>query len=161
MKAGRKPPDSPAIDAMYARRTAALAGKPDKDVLLALQAMVADFEGLKDTSELAARAAALGRDKHVRDALKKDRDEDSREQREYDEILAAEHQLSSDERPAALAQLRERWKKLAATADLPEDSVDRRIARRVLRGLSMGAADRVKDADYLKVVAEYRPARQR
>jgi hypothetical protein len=159
MKSGREPRDQARIDGLFDRRRAAAEGS-DKDAYVALEAIIADFAGLKDTSALAARAEALGRDKRVRDALKKDREEEAREQRQTDEIIALERQLSiPEERPAALVQLRDRWKKLAAAADAEGDSVDRRMARRIQRGLSMGAADRVQDPAYLKVIEAYRPPR--
>jgi hypothetical protein len=158
MKSGRKPRDQAQIDAIYAKRLAAASAmKESKDTFLALDALAKDLAGLKDVSEPSARAAALGRDKQVRDALKKDRDEENRERRQMEEILTAEDQLSSDGRSMALVQLRDLWKKLASTANRPADSADRRIARRMLRGLSMGVAERTKDEEYRKIVAEFRP----
>jgi poly(3-hydroxybutyrate) depolymerase len=161
MKSGRKPRDQAQIDAIYTKRLGAVSAmKEGKDAFLALDALVKDFTGLRDVSEPAARAAALGRDKQVRDALKKERDEENRERRQTDELLAAENQLaSSDGRPMALAHLHDRWKKLAAAANGPADSADRRIARRMLRGLSAGVAERVKDEEYRKMVEEFRPPR--
>src|SRR5713101_2158347 len=107
-ESGRKPRDQSQIDAIYAKRLdAASALKQDKDTFLALEALVKDFSGLKDVAEAASRVAELGRDKKVRDAVKKDREEENRERRQTDEILAAENQLlSSDGRPMALAHLR-------------------------------------------------------
>ena len=61
------------------RVATATTGRRDKDTFLALQAIAADFEGLIDVSALAAQAAELGRDKNIQDALKKDREEDGRE----------------------------------------------------------------------------------
>ena len=133
--------------------------KQDKDTFLALEALVKDFSGLKDVAEAASRVAELGRDKKVRDAVKKDREEENRERRQTDEILAAENQLSTDGRSMALVHLRDRWKKLAAVANGPADSADRRIARRMLRGLSSGVAERTKDEEYRKMVDEFRPQR--
>src|SRR5262249_52371567 len=112
-----------------------------------------------DVSGPAGRASAMARDKRVRDALKKERDEESREQRELDEILAGESQLAQiEQRQAALGQLHDRWKRLSAAAKLTDDSAERRIARRVLRGLAMGAGERTKDPDYRKIVEQYRLA---
>ena len=45
-------------------------------------------------------------------------------------------------------------------ANAESDSVLRRIARRTTRGLAMGACERTKDVEYLKLIASYRPARQ-
>ena len=124
--------------------------------------MAADFEGLKDVSELASRAAGLRRDKSVREALKKDRAEEETEQRQTSEILHLERQLlSTEERQTALNQLRARWKKIASEANATADSRERRMARRILRGLMMGSGERVKDAEYRAVLAEFRPANAR
>lgn len=154
MKSGRKPRDEAQLERILAKRIAA-PHSSDKDTFLALENIVADFTGLKDVSALAAKAAELGRDKRVRDALKKDRAEESQEQRQLDDVLSLENQLASpDQRQSALAQLRDRWKKLNAASKASNDSPDRRIARRILRALSSG--QRVQDPEYRKIVEEYR-----
>src|SRR4051812_42432581 len=147
------------IKEIFARRAAAVESlASDKDRRLALEAMVADFEGLVDVSAFAKRAAELGRDKHVRDALKKEREDEAREQREVQQIFSLESQLATvEQRGQALASLRSEWKRLAGLANAPSDTLERRMARRVLRGLSMGARDRVVDREYLTIVNEYRP----
>jgi len=61
------------------------------------------------------------------------------------------------QRETALKQLRGRWKKLSEMANLTDDTAERRMARRVLGGLSMGVT--VQDPDYLAIIREYRPAR--
>jgi hypothetical protein len=152
MKSGRKPREEAEIDQIYATRIA------HEDSLAGLQSLVADFTGLKDMSAQAARVAALARDKRVRETLKKERDEETREERDLQEILGLETQLAvAEQRLSALGQLRSRWKHLAAAAAAPADSSDRRIARRVSRGLWMGARDRVQDTDYQKILADFRP----
>src|SRR5207302_960434 len=81
MKSGLKPRDDREIDQIFAKRQAAVdAAKVDKDTFLALQAIADDFDRLKDVRAIAVRAAELGRDKNVRAALKRDRDEDDREE---------------------------------------------------------------------------------
>jgi hypothetical protein len=149
------------IGQIYARRVAAIDSIPsEKDRFLALEALAADFEGLKDVSQFAARAAALGRDKRVREALKKDRDEEAAEQRETQQILTREAQLKAAERRGeTLGELRSEWKRLSAMANGPADTAERRMARRVVRGLSMGTAERVSDGEYLKIVEGYRMGR--
>ncbi len=162
MKSDRKPRDAAWIEQVYLSRTAACDAKSGKELLLALEAMAADFEGLRDVSGLESRAAVLRRDKQVRDALKKDRAEEESEQRQTGEILNLERQLlSTEEKQTALNQLRARWKRIASTANAAEDSTERRMARRILRGLMMGSGDRVKDAEYRAMLAEFRPANSR
>jgi len=160
MKAGRTPRDQSRIDQAFARRTAAAAQKTGKDLYLELEALATDFTSLKDVSEFTSRAAGLQRDKQVREALKKDRSSDENEQRQIDEILAMERQLIfAEERSNVLMQLRDRWKKVAATANGSSDSPERRMARRILRGLTMGADERTKDMEYRAILASYRPPR--
>ncbi|MEP6535606.1 MAG: hypothetical protein ABJF23_09835 [Bryobacteraceae bacterium] len=157
MKSGSKPVDQALVENLFLRRTAGCEQKSGKELLSALEAIAADFDGLKDTGDLSSRAASLRRDKRVRDALKKDRAEEESEQRQTDEILGMERQLiSSEEKQTVLSQLRVRWKHIAAAANAPEDSPERRTARRILRGLTMGAGERVKDADYRALLAEFR-----
>jgi predicted esterase len=153
--------DEGKIDEMFAKRMAAI--KPDvadKETYLSLQAIVVDFEGLKDVSALAVRVAELGRDRAIRAALKKDRDEDDREEATMRDIRTAEARLAtSDERIDALAELRRRWRDLSVMARRPDDSADRRLARRVLTGLAAGAP--ASDADYQQIINEFRFTRGR
>lgn len=157
MRAGRKPRDQAEIDRIFAQRVAAVkTGEPGLETWLALDGLAKDFDGLKDVSELAARAAALGRDKRVREALKRDRLEDERERRTTAQIVAAEGRLPSDDRMAALAELKLNWKTLFTAATATEDSAGRRMARRILRGLAMSANERTVDPDYRKIIDEFR-----
>ena len=91
MKAELEPRDDAEIDRMLAARVAAAGTGSDKDTFRALQAIADDFQGLRDVSAFARRAAELGRDKTVRAALDAERDQDRREEavlREID-VLAA------------------------------------------------------------------------
>jgi poly(3-hydroxybutyrate) depolymerase len=158
MKAGRKPRDEQEIDRLFAKRAAAAGGKADKDAFLAAQSMVDDFKGLRDVTSLEARATELGRDSSIRAALKKDRDDDDREEGLLREITSAGARLATeDERADALAELRQRWKTLSDQAKQKDDSAQRRLARRVLG--SLGASAITKDPDYLKIIAQYRIGR--
>jgi poly(3-hydroxybutyrate) depolymerase len=159
MKSGLKPRDEQEIDRLLARRAAvAETARAGKDTFLAVQAIAADFKGLRDVASFEARAAELGRDAGVRAELKKDRDEDDREVALLRDITSAGARLTSeDERLSALAELRQRWKGLSEQAKQPDDSVQRRVARRVLGSLSAGAI--TKDPDYLNIIAQYRLGR--
>jgi hypothetical protein len=61
MKSGLKPKDDAEIDRLLAARVAALGSGTDKDTFRALQAIAEDFQGLRDVSAQAKRAAELGR----------------------------------------------------------------------------------------------------
>jgi predicted esterase len=158
MKAGLKPRDDNELDRLFAKRVAAVGtGQADKETLLALQAIIANFQGLRDVSSFTSRAAELDRDKGIRAALKKDRDEDDREEMMLRDLTSAATRLASgEERSGALAELRQRWKDLSEQARKPVDSSERRLARRVMGALSAGAT--TQDPDYLKIIAEYRRA---
>jgi poly(3-hydroxybutyrate) depolymerase len=158
MKSGLKARDDGEIDQIFAKRQATVdTTKVDKDTFLALQAIADDFDRLKDVRAVAARAAEMGRDKDVRAALKRDRDDDDREESMLDDIRMAEARLEAADRGDALQELRRRWKDLSDTAHAPDDSAARRRARRVLSGLSAGVI--TKDPDYLRIINQYRLAR--
>ena len=164
MKSGLKARDPQELGRIFARRLAgAAAAGTGKDRMLALQSIVADFDGLEDAavlSPLSAQAAALERDPAVRDALKQDQQEDEREQRMVGEMAGAEERLDSQppaQRLETRQELVQRWKQLAGQAQAPEDSADRRLARRVLAMLS--ATVRSNDADYLEMIRPYRVRR--
>jgi predicted esterase len=154
MKAGLEPRDNAEIDRIFGSRAASTdVTRNDKDTFRALQALVDDFQGLKDVSRLARRAAELGRDRSIRAALDKERDDDRREDSILRDVESMTARLFSDNRLVALNQLRQLWKALSARADNPVDSTERQMARRVLAALS---ADGTNDADYRKIIAEYR-----
>jgi poly(3-hydroxybutyrate) depolymerase len=171
MKSRLKPRDDAEIDRIYASRLAAVgagaadppspqaSARQDKETFLRLRAIADDFAGLKDVKAVADRADALARERAVRAALKQEDDEDAREERTLQEVWAAEAKLASvDEHFGALNELRRKWKQLSDASQRPDDSGERRIARRVLGGLSNGAT--TTDPDYLKIIAEYRAVRR-
>jgi poly(3-hydroxybutyrate) depolymerase len=109
MKSGRAARDEGKIERIFAKRAVSAQGS-DKDAYVALKEIAADFEGLKDVSEQAARAAALGRDKRVTEALKQERREEEQESRLVGDLMAAEARLASPaERLGAMQELRDRW----------------------------------------------------
>ncbi len=156
MKRALKPRDNAEIDRLFAARMASVGAGTDTETFRRAQAIVDDFQGLRDVSALARRAAELGRNKGVRAAIDAERDEDRREADILTDVASLESRLSSDDRLAALNQLRQKWKTLSAQAMHADDSPQRRMARRVLGALS---ADGTTDAEYLKIIAEYRVQR--
>ena len=56
---------------------------------------------------------------------------------------------------ASLIALRERLSKLAQKAGANDDSPERSQARRVLRAITVGAAGRAADREYLKLLEQY------
>ena len=161
MKSGRKPRDQAEVDAIYAARIAR-AGAVSADTYAAISAIVADFTGLDDVTELSAKVAAIGADKHFQAAMKetakKDQEADDQE-RMMSQVVLGEETLLKDasHRADALKRLRQRWMNLSAKANAPSDAPERREARRVLSGLSMSVSS--QDQDYLAIVREFRMAR--
>lgn len=158
MAAGRAPRNNALIDSLYAVRTSAADSLTGAAAVTALEAIAADFRDFKDVAAVSARAAALRKDRAVRDAFKRLTDEERSEERKMLEIFGLERQLADREtRPVALGHLRSEWKRLAADSAETNDSANRRIARRVMRSLAMGAAERSADPDYRKIIAEFAP----
>ena len=75
------------------------------------------------------------------------------------EQLAQRITWSDDSDGRTLLELRQRWKELSEKSKKPEDSSERRLARRVLGTLSATVAS--TDPDYLKIISEYRTGRGR
>jgi dienelactone hydrolase len=161
MKSKLTPREDAVLDRIFAKWLAAAEAMTDlKDQYLALQGIARDFEGLRDVAAVARRAEALGREREVRDALKRERDEDVREEQLLTAVKTAEAQLESDDtRAMALMQLRRQWKTIADAARRPEESPERRMMRRVLSSISSGVT--TTDPEYLKIIAEYRTGRGR
>jgi len=91
MKSGRRARDAALIDKTVRQAVAQAAAQTnDKDTALALAALASDFDGLKDVSEFTRREAELRRSKTVKDALKKDRSDEQREQQLMGEIAGLE-----------------------------------------------------------------------
>lgn len=161
MAASRRPRDDAWIEAVYGarmERTGALTGAAR---VMALEAMAADFRPFRDVSVLRTEAVALRKDKAVRHAFQRELDEERAERRTMGEMFDLERQLGEiGTRSAAMGQLRGEWKRLRAEAESGQDSARRRVARRVIRSLGMGVSERVADADYRKLVGEFRPERR-
>jgi hypothetical protein len=152
-----KPKEPAEIDRLLAvRKAAVFGGPPDHHTFLALQAIVTDFDGLADVSDLARRVAELGRDEGIRAALRNALDDDRREESIMREMTSLADRLSSGDRQRALAELRQRWTALSAEAKQPTDTTGRQLTRRVLAALS---ADGTTDAEYAQIIAEYRMPR--
>jgi hypothetical protein len=158
MKTGRRPRDDSLIDATFSkRRQQAESQTSDLSLCLALEALAADFDGLRDVTTFASRAAELRRQKNVKDALKKDRAEEQREDRMFTELLELEYGLAEPaSRANSLSQLRGRLANLAKQSNAAEDSPDRRMARRVLRGTFARSRELINDPEYQKLLGDMR-----
>jgi hypothetical protein len=159
MKSGRRNRDEALIDRLLEkRRAAAEAAAAPVETVHRLEALAADFSGLRDVSGAATRAKALSQQPDVKKALARDRDLDAAESRMLADIFELEASLGDDERRAtALMSLRSRLSALAKKAAEEEESPARSQARRVLRAITSGAAGRVQDREYRALLEQLAP----
>jgi hypothetical protein len=156
MTSGRRARDETIVDRLLEKRRQQIAASTSPaDTVHRLDALVADFKGIRDVSAEAARAKDLSKQADVKKALARERDADDREERTLGDIFDLEAGLRDDRRVQSLLQLRNSLEKLARAADATEDSPERSQARRVLRTITAGASERVQDDEYRALLAQY------
>jgi len=157
MKTGRRTRDDALVDRLFEKRQRLIAASTGAaDSVHLLDALVADFQGLRDVSTEAARAKDLSRQSEVRKTLARERADDDAEARLLEDIFDLEAGLSDERRhDAVLIQLRDRLSRLARAANAAEPSPARNQARRVLRAIPSGAAERLQDPEYRKLLDQY------
>jgi hypothetical protein len=122
-----------------------------------LDALAADFQGLRDVSADAGRAKTLAKQPDVRKALDRERTADDEDWRTVSEIIEVERTLAdSDRRAESLLRLRTELAKLSRAANAEDDSPSRSRARRLLRMITAGASERVDDREYRAILDQYR-----
>jgi hypothetical protein len=137
MKRGLRSRDQKMIDGIFAKRTArAEAQTRSVDKMRELKSIAADFQTFKDVSQISARAAAMERQQDVKDAIKAEAADEMRELQITSEVFRL---LKSIGNRATFETLKGRVTELLGQAKAEKDSTDRRIARRVLAGLSASA----------------------
>jgi poly(3-hydroxybutyrate) depolymerase len=148
MKSGRRARDGEMLDRIFAERVAQVNARKDGlDAVLALESLAADFQGLKDVSKFAQRAAALRNQKDVQREIAEDHLAEQREAKQTNEIYRL--------RGENMGVLKARVMELSRQAKSPDDSTDRRIARRILSGF--GSSFRgVRDPQLQEIVTEAR-----
>ena len=156
MKSARRPREDTLIDRLLEKRRAAAAAANDVDAVHLLDAIVADFTGLRDVAGEAARLKQLSQQGDVKKALSRERDADAAESQMLSEIFELEASLGDDERRAtAIMSLRDRLSRLAKKAGADTESAERSQARRVLRAITAGAAGRVQDPEYRALLDQF------
>jgi hypothetical protein len=157
MKSGRRPRGEALIDGLLEKRRQMVAASTSMtETVHLLQALVSDFRGLRDVSAEEARARELLKQPDVKKALARERADDDAEARMLAEIFDLEARLSAEVgRAAAVLRLRERLSKLSDAANANEESAERTRARRVLRAITAGAAERVQDREYRMLLERY------
>jgi predicted esterase len=157
MQSGRRSRDEGLAARVLEKRRSRIAASSDvAETVYLLRALVEDFKGLADVSAEARRLDGLLRQSDVKKALKSERESDDAEQRMMEEIFTLEAQLGDEARDAALITLRERLSKLSRKAAGEADTPERSQARRVLRLITAGAAERTSDRQYLKLLEQFR-----
>lgn len=159
MASGRRSRDDALIERLWSARAATIAAAGEtSDAVLLLRAMADDFRAFRDVKALEARAADLSRRKDIRRALDRDRDADEKEGRLRDEFDRREAALRDPAlRLESLRDLATMLADLHTEATVSTDSPERARARRVLRGILVGAGEGVRDDAYVALLRPYRP----
>lgn len=157
MKSGRRTRDDVLVERLFDKRRRQLAASTDPaGTVHVLDALVADFTGLRDVSVEAARAKDVSAQPDVRKALARERSDDDTEARMLQEMVELEAGLADEAgHAAALLRLQDRLTKMASAANAAADSSERNRARRVLRAIKAGAAERVQDREYRALLEQY------
>ncbi|MEO8076908.1 MAG: hypothetical protein ABI818_11290, partial [Acidobacteriota bacterium] len=157
MKSGRRPRDEALVDRLLESRRRLIAASTEATgTVHLLDELVADFTGLREVTAEAARARELSKEAPVKKALARERSDDDAEARRLRDVFELEAGLSDEtSRPAALIQLRDRLAKMSRAAAAEGDSAERARARRLLRAITAGAAERIQDREYRTVLEQY------
>jgi hypothetical protein len=100
-------------------------------------AMAADFKGLRDTSEFEAKAGQLKESRQVKEQIRQQREEDSRQMKYLRDLLTLKETLKDfDNRAVAFSELKSSIANLKKRADDKENSSERQVARRTLGAFS-------------------------
>jgi len=159
MTAGIRPRDEAVLDRLLEKRRKQIDGDgaPSAAALHQLEALIADFKGLRDVSAEESRVTALSKIKDVKDAVSRERGVEEREQRMLEEFFEIEQRLQTpDLRIESLSRLRERLERWARAAAETAASPERDQARRLLSAANAGASTRTNDTEYLALLQRYR-----
>ena len=157
MKSGLRAREPKLIDEFLAKRVArAEAEKAGSAQMREWKSIAADFQGLRDVSKFAARAAALERQADVKDAIKAERLDEERELQTTAEVYQLRDRMNNG---ASFSKLKDRVEQLLEQSHAAEDSSERRIARRVLNGLSASSRS-IRNPAFQDLLNRIRPAGQ-
>jgi dienelactone hydrolase len=156
MISGARTRDDGVIDRLLEKRRRAIDSAESVAAMHQLEALVADFKGLRDVSQEESRAAALSKNRDIRNAIAREPRDDAAERRMLDEVFEWEQRLRTpDLRMESLSRLRTRLDQWSRTAMQPTPSPERNQARRLLSAIRAGIATRTNDADYLGLIDQY------
>ncbi len=150
MKAGKRQRDDKLINELWQKYSALgqaseLAHEP-YDAYQVFVGIMDSFEGLHDTAELEKRVSQLRESRAVKDAIRQERQQTSK-QREIESqiytLISATR--SSEDSFDPRARLRGTIADLKKSAKAESDTGERRVARRVLEGLFVGLLEQGRD----------------
>jgi dienelactone hydrolase len=158
MKSGASPRGEALLKTLFEGRVAETkTPKTDVETWRWLQALAEDFEGLEDVKPFAGRAIALQHEDKVKRALDQDSAEINRENNSNSDLYQLLRTYTSSP-SRRIAPLRQRVEQYAARAKSPDDSPDRRMARRILAGFAASSRG-IDDPEFQKLIAAVRPPR--
>ena len=133
MRSGLAAKDDALITEFEKQRTATLNGEP-LDQMRNFKMLADDLDGLRNTAEWRSKAEQLQKSKEVKQALKREQDEERRQLQaviEFDGLVKA-----VDEGSEGMDAARRWLSRYSKEAKAPEDSPNRRFARRLVSGIS-------------------------
>lgn len=147
MNRGLIPRDEHFLERQFTARhslaESSMSGARPIDSLYEYLGLIRDFPDRSEISEAKNMAAQIARSSEFKKALRTEDDLAQRQSRNIDDLFKS--WLTSTESPSDLAvnqgAVRERIAKLQKNNDLPDDSSDRRLARRTLFGTFVGAIE--------------------
>lgn len=155
MRTGIRAKDPALIARLFADRTQKAEKLQGKLAWEAIRNIGLDFDGLHEqAASFKDRAKQMAKEKAVQTEIKHDRQELAKEQSATRDIWRNEQALANPQsHDTSLASLRDQLTLLTRQAESASDSVDRRIARRVTRGvISRGN----RDLEYQKLLDKLR-----
>jgi len=153
MRSGLRDRDAKLVGEIFAKRAArAEVQSSSLAKMRELKSIAADFQGLKDIGKFTERAGALERQPDVKEALRAERLEEERELQATAEVYRLLDRMNYDGFP----KLKERVTKLLEQSKSAGDSSDRRIARRVLTGLSASSRS-IRNPEFQELLNQIRP----
>jgi poly(3-hydroxybutyrate) depolymerase len=158
MKSGAAPRKDALSKGLFEIRVAEISEKKSElDTWRALNGLVEDFQGLEDVKAFSARAKALQRDDKVKRELNSETTEIARENKQNNELYEMVQSYASAP-SSGINIVRDRVEQYARQAKSPDDSAERRMARRILAGLAASTRG-IDDPEFQKLIATVRPPR--
>lgn len=149
MKAGRRETDSAFIESLWQARLAAARASEEAgqhyDAYRRYLSMSQDFSKLRDVAAVTEKAASLKETRDVRKFLSDEKEEISKQRSTNNRIIGLLSQSRDpDARLTALPELTASLRVLNKQAKETQDTSQRRVARRVMRSLLVGAYERAE-----------------